>query len=416
MTIQAQKLEKLIMKNRSRFSLASLLLRATAKSEDVRSAMLSFVDVLPSLRDHREVAEYLTMYLEPVAGQLPAYARTGLTVARDERTAALAGAVTRHLVERHLAPRFIVDGDKALKKTARRYTKDGSRIVFDLLGELVVSWDEADEFTNAYIEAMKNPPVRPSGNEPFHIAVKLSSLYPYYNPERYEQSVREVYARLAEILRAAKENNAFVTVDAEHWQLCKLGEEIFRKAMFSREFHDWPNMGIALQAYRRDAMKSAQILAVSAGFRAAPVTVRLIKGAYWDTELIEARQHGWPFPLWEQKHQTDRNFERVCDYLMRCPRVNVAAGTHNPESIAYAVNAACLRADAHRQAGAGGVGEFEVQVLHGLGEPIRRALAKLDIPVRVYMPYGDIQKGMSYFARRILENTSNAGFMTQLIR
>ena len=124
-----------------------------------------------------------------------------------------------------------------------------------------------------------------------------------------------------------------------------------------------------------------------------------MKGAYWDHEVVEARQHGWSPPVFEDKAECDRNFETLTRRLLDArPRVQVAVASHNLRSVAHAI--------AHA-----GSGDVELQVLRGLGDDLAAALAAGGHTVRMYCPVGDLVAGMAYLVRRLLENTSNESFL-----
>jgi RHH-type proline utilization regulon transcriptional repressor/proline dehydrogenase/delta 1-pyrroline-5-carboxylate dehydrogenase len=143
--------------------------------------------------------------------------------------------------------------------------------------------------------------------------------------------------------------------------------------------------------------------------RGRPLVVRLVKGAYWDHEIVEARQHGWPAPVFEDKADSDRNFEELTRGLLdAAPLVRVAVASHNLRSISHAVayNRVLGRPD----------GDLELQVLRGLGDDLQHALARHGLRVRVYCPVGDLVAGMAYLVRRLLENTSNESFLAAQTR
>ena len=135
--------------------------------------------------------------------------------------------------------------------------------------------------------------------------------------------------------------------------------------------------------------------------------MRLVKGAYWDHELVEARQHGWSVPVFEVKADSDRNFEALTRGLLEARAggdgVRVAVASHNLRSVAHAI--AC-----NRELG-GADGDLELQVLRGLGDELQHALSAQGLRVRAYCPVGDLVAGMAYLVRRLLENTSNDSFL-----
>jgi RHH-type proline utilization regulon transcriptional repressor/proline dehydrogenase/delta 1-pyrroline-5-carboxylate dehydrogenase len=140
--------------------------------------------------------------------------------------------------------------------------------------------------------------------------------------------------------------------------------------------------------------------------RTPPLTVRLVKGAYWDHELVQARQHGWPVPVFEDKSACDRNFEALTRELLRArPAVRVAVASHNLRSVAHAIAVNRLSGGEDR--------DLELQVLRGLGDELQHALAARGHRVRAYCPVGDLVAGMAYLVRRLLENTSNDSFLSE---
>src|SRR5207253_4931650 len=168
------------------------------------------------------------------------------------------------------------------------------------------------------------------------------------------------------------------------------------------EFRSGPSAGLVLQAYLRDSPDQLdQILDwASTSTRTPPLQVRLVKGAYWDHELVEARQHGWPTPVFEVKADCDRNFEQLtCRLLEARPNVRVAVASHNLRSVSHAI--------AYNRLLGGDDRDLELQVLRGLGDELQEALAARGLRVRTYCPVGDLVAGMAYLVRRLLENTSN---------
>lgn len=377
-----------------KFSLISYFLRLGMGGEKMRTQLLSFVDVLPALKNPRDVASYFVQYLGSSKDSLPMWARQGMRLAEYPLTQYISGRVIRYVITRHLAPYFIIENEDKLPNYP---------VVIDVLGEKVLSLQEAEEHMSRYHALMDAAGVE---GERLHVAVKLSSLFPHFSSENWRKSKQHVIGKFSELLRHAIETDTHITVDAEDYQVCKLTEEVFLDVVSLPEFRNYPHVGIALQAYRTDAQSSAFAIVCTARQRSTPIGIRLIKGAYWDTEMMIADQNGWEFPLFSQKHETDQSFLSVVTYLMgNRDLISLACGTHNPESIAGVI----------RMADELSVDPPEFQVLYGLGEPVRRALASQDIPVRVYAPLGNLEVGMAYFARRILENTANEGFMATLL-
>jgi proline dehydrogenase len=172
------------------------------------------------------------------------------------------------------------------------------------------------------------------------------------------------------------------------------------------EFADGPSAGIVLQAYLRDSPEMLErVLEWCAGHRERPpLVVRLVKGAYWDHEIVEARQHGWSAPVFEDRADCDRNFEALTRRLLDArPLIRVAVASHNLRSVSHAI--------AYSRSTGGDDRELEFQVLRGLGDDLQHALTANGMRVRTYCPVGDLVAGMAYLIRRLLENTSNESFL-----
>ncbi|MEN8260713.1 MAG: bifunctional proline dehydrogenase/L-glutamate gamma-semialdehyde dehydrogenase, partial [Pseudomonadota bacterium] len=180
--------------------------------------------------------------------------------------------------------------------------------------------------------------------------------------------------------------------------------ESFKSLLMEPGLRDWPDVGIAMQAYLRENQKDLEGLIEWVAARGAPITVRLVRGAYWDYETVIAKQHGWPVPVWERKPDTDAAYERCLRLLMmNHASVRPAVATHNLRSIALAMALAdeyALSKD-----------RFEFQMLFGMADDLKHALSSMDYCMRVYMPYGEPIPGMAYLVRRLLENASSQSFI-----
>ena len=162
--------------------------------------------------------------------------------------------------------------------------------------------------------------------------------------------------------------------------------------------------GVVIQAYLKDARRDlAEMIAFSAT-RAKPLTVRLVKGAYWDTETVHAQAEGWPVPVFARKEETDASYERCVALLHdNHGKVRAAFGSHNLRSLGYAVAYA-------RDKGIPDSG-YEVQLLYGMAAPLHAAVRRMGLRLRVYAPVGELVPGMAYLVRRLLENTANESFV-----
>ncbi len=190
----------------------------------------------------------------------------------------------------------------------------------------------------------------------------------------------------------------------EQYEYRSLSYELFQRVLAEPEFRDWPDVGIVVQTYQPDAEAELRMLRDWVESRGTPITIRLVKGAYWDYEVLTARRLGWPEPVFLRKWQSDAMYERCTRFLMENHEtLRPAFGSHNIRSLAHAIAAAEVL-------GVPPAG-FELQTLHGMGDVIQSALVARGHRVRVYTPYGAMLPGMAYLVRRLLENTSNESFL-----
>ena len=238
------------------------------------------------------------------------------------------------------------------------------------------------------------------------VSVKLTAFYSQFDPIDPERSKKKVCDRIRILLSQAKEFNATVHFDMEQYIYKDLTLSILKELLLEEEFRSRSDIGLTLQAYLRDSYQDLQDLIVWVKQRGYPLTLRLVKGAYWDQEKITAMQKHWQQPVYNEKAATDANFERMIQLLLENHQYLYAAiGSHNVRSQALAV-AIAESINIPRRC-------FEMQVLYGMGEQLAKALVKRGYRVRVYSPYGKLLPGMAYLIRRLLENTANSSFIKQ---
>ena len=385
------------------------------EDESLRVALFRFVDVLPSLQSSSEIGRHLEEYFSRVD-----HALSGLVyIAQALHAGTLVAPIVRRNVIK-LARRFIAEESGThLAKVLAQLRKEPAGFTLDVVGEATVSDGEALAMQKRYIDLLRRLasvseswPVERQVDEAPHgpiprvnLSVKLSSLCARFDPldPATEAIVRE---RLRELCREAARLGAAVTVDMEQYAYKDLTFAIFRGVLEEQEFHEAPVAAIALQAYLRDAEKDASELIRWARQRKRRVGVRLVKGAYWDSEIAWAMQKNWPIPVFLDKAQTDANYERISRSLLQnYDIIDPAFGSHNLRSLAHAIVAA-------RQLGVP-VNGYEIQMLYGMAEPVRRAIIQNGQRVRVYLPVGELLPGISYLIRRLMENTSNTSFLRQ---
>jgi RHH-type proline utilization regulon transcriptional repressor/proline dehydrogenase/delta 1-pyrroline-5-carboxylate dehydrogenase len=318
----------------------------------------------------------------------------------------------------------------------------GAASSVDLLGEATVTQAEADRYAARCLEALdtlanatRSWPARPALEADslgplarVNLSVKVSALTPLMRPEAPEVGREDAAGRLRPLLRRADELGAHLHIDMESLDALETTLELVTELLDEEEFRHGPSVGVVLQAYLRESPEQLERLLEWAreerspiGDRAStaprpsrsprqpPLTVRLVKGAYWDHEVVEARQHGWVPPVFEHKADSDRNFEELTRRLLDArPAVRVAVASHNLRSVAHAI--------AYNRITGGDDRDLELQVLRGLGDDLQQALAEHGLRVRSYCPVGDLVAGMAYLVRRLLENTANDSFLGELGR
>ena len=383
--------------------------------ESLRVALFRFVDVLPSLESSSEIGRHLEEYFARVD-----HALGGLAVLAQ---ALHAGTLVAPFVRRNvinLARRFIAEESSGhLVTVLESLRKEPAAFTLDIVGEATVSDREAQAMQQRYLDLLRRlaqasegwPSCAqidesPKGKIPrVNLSVKLSALCARFDPvdPNTETTVRE---RLRELFREAGRLGAAITVDMEQYAFKDLTLEIFRGVLEEDEFRERPHVAIALQAYLRDAEHDVRELIRWARRRKRRIGVRLVKGAYWDSEIAWAKQKNWSIPVYLDKAETDASYERLSRLLLENHDViDAAFGSHNLRSLAHAIVTA-------KMIGLPNDG-YEIQMLYGMAEPVRQAIVQYGQRVRVYLPVGELLPGMSYLIRRLMENTSNTSFLRQ---
>lgn len=385
------------------------------EDESLRAALFRFVDVLPSLGSTTEIGQHLQEYFARVD-----HALGGLVfIAQALHAGRLVAPVVRHNVIR-LARRFIAEENPdALALVLGKLREEPAAFTLDVVGEATVSEKEADITQERYVELLRglaslaNPwpsisqiDAGPHGPIPrVNLSVKLSSLFARFDPLNPDTALA-VRGRLRSLCREASRLGAALTIDMEQYAYKDHTLDIFRTLLEEEEFRQAPNASITLQAYLQDTENDLQGLIRWAREHHRRIGVRLVKGAYWDSEIAWAKQKNWPIPVFLEKAETDANYERLTRLLLENHDiVDAAFGSHNIRSLSHAIVTA-------RNLGIPDNG-YEIQMLYGMAEPIRHAIIQNQQRVRVYLPVGDLLPGMAYLIRRLMENTSNTSFLRQ---
>ena len=386
----------------------------------LRAAAFRLVDVAPACAGPAELAEHLAAYLD--GAEIPHATVTRAAGALDERWLAPGAGRIAQLGVRAMADRFIVgETVTAAADELTRMWAAGCPVTVDLLGEATVTPEEGAVYARRCRETLLGlheisrgwasaPLLEGDAAGPLprvNLSVKVTALTPLIRPWAPERGRDDAAAPLRELLRTARELGAHLHIDMESYDSRELVLELALALLSEPEFADGPSSGVVLQAYLRDSEETLERILdwARAHPRPAPLTVRLVKGAYWDHEVMESAAHGWTPPVWTDKRESDRCYERLTRRLIDAfPLVRPAIASHNVRSVAHAVVYA-----RHRGLAAG---DLELQILRGLGDDLQRALAAQGLRCRAYCPVGDMVAGMAYLVRRLLENTSNDSFLT----
>ncbi len=393
----------------------------TMANPGLRVQMFRFIDTIPALQSKTEIANHFQQYMSTEEVELPNALKGILNFSDADSFPAQTAAATITKAVETLAYKYIAgENINQVMKTIARLRKDGMTYSIDLLGEAVITETEAEDYLQRYIDLIEQLTQQAKdwkrqegidladGEElpQVQVSVKLTAFYSQFDPLNPVGSKEVVCDRLRILLRKAAELGAAIHFDMEQYRYKDLTLQILKELLIEEEFRSRTDLGITLQAYLRDSYQDLQGIIEWAKERGHPLTVRLVKGAYWDQETIKSKQNHWHQPVYNQKAATDINYERMTQLLLENHEyLYTAIGSHNVRSQALACAIAeTLNIPPRR---------FEMQVLYGMGDKLAQALVKRGHRVRVYSPYGKLLPGMAYLIRRLLENTANSSFIKQ---
>jgi RHH-type transcriptional regulator, proline utilization regulon repressor / proline dehydrogenase / delta 1-pyrroline-5-carboxylate dehydrogenase len=326
-------------------------------------------------------------------------ARSGEPVVRQAVLAAM-----RILGRQFVMGRTIDEALDGAKPAEQR----GYRHSYDMLGEAAKTAADAARYHDAYANAIAAIGATAAGRAVEAapgISVKLSALHPRYEPAQRERAMRELLPRLVDLAERACSAGIGLTVDAEEADRLDLSLDLFEAVAAVPRLAGWDGLGLAVQAYQKRAPAVLGWLADLAARTKRRLMVRLVKGAYWDTEVKRAQERGLAtYPVYTRKIATDVSY-------LACARLLFAAddaffpqfATHNAHTIAAVLELAGDRRDC------------EFQRLHGMGEALHEQVVELGLPSRVYAPVGGHEDLLAYLVRRLLENGANASFVNRIV-
>lgn len=393
------------------------------QNERFKIQLFRFVDVFPTLTTPKQLTGHIREYFG-TERDMPQVLSSGARIAG--MFGSLGGTLLSKLISANIhemARQFILgEHIKEAVKQLKKVRGDGFGAVVDVLGEATLSDDEAEAYIGTYLELLcalegeqqrwerlpgegGDDPGMDWGDSPkVNVSVKPTAMYCLANPQDFEGSVQGILNGMRRICARVVSLKGFLCIDMESYRFKEITLEVYRRLKL--EFRAYPHIGIVLQAYLKESDRDLSNLLSWASAENTPISVRLVKGAYWEYETVKAVQMGWEVPVRTVKGETDAAFERQARSILENQRIcHFACATHNIRTISAVIEIAKeLQTPAAR---------YEFQMLYGMAEPVRRGILKETGRVRLYSPYGDMVSGMGYLVRRLLENTSNESFLRQ---
>jgi len=294
--------------------------------------------------------------------------------------------------------------ERAIEKEEKGYTYS-----YDMLGEGARTMADADRYFNSYMTAIDAIGIAAKGKGPQKspgISIKLSAIHPRYEFSHRDRVVNELIPRLKQLALAAKAYDIGFTVDAEEADRLDISLDIIEAVFADQDLSGWNGFGIAVQAYQKrgiDVVEWVRELTQKVGRQ---MMVRLVKGAYWDSEVKEAQVEGYhDFPVFSRKPSTDVSYQACAKKLLEYrDTIYPQFATHNAYTVATIMEIA------------GNVEGFEFQRLHGMGESLfDQVVNGKKVPCRVYAPVGEHSDLLAYLVRRLLENGANSSFVNNIV-
>lgn len=409
-------------------------LTLTANYSLIRIHLLKFVAMLPSLDHDLEGSEVKRMLLESLRRLIAdsKKARTLELKGEDKPLptsmilacyfaffvakiipSKLLSKIVRFKI-RFIAKRFIAGESIELAETNFTSLFTTKRdVTLDQLGELVVSEKEADHYMSEVLNLVTgfskyiSPGAKnAAGIYRAHVSIKVSALCSDFKPEAFDYTYSLVAPRLKKILLKAKEDKVFINIDAEHYHYRDIVFDIYKKVLLETpELKDFGGTGIVLQAYLRDGINHLRDIIELGKLRGITMPIRIVKGAYWDAETIEADATATDAPEFLNKEETDINFRQLIYEIFNAyPHVQLAIASHNYSDHVFSE---VLREKKFKD-----LPPIEHQCLHMTYEALSMAMAKMGWVTRNYVPIGSLIVGMAYLVRRIMENSSQVGVLT----
>ncbi|ESS73837.1 bifunctional protein PutA [Methyloglobulus morosus KoM1] len=284
------------------------------------------------------------------------------------------------------------------------------RYSFDMLGEAALTAADAEQYYQSYISAIEVLAGHASSSDIYTnpgISVKLSALYPRYEAFQHIRAVKGLSDKLLTLARKARAANISLTVDAEETERLDMSLDIFAAVFTHLDLAGWHGLGLAVQAYQKRALPLIRWLAILAENQHKRIPLRLVKGAYWDSEIKRAQVNGLDnYPVFTHKSATDVSYLACAQSILSRPDVFYPQfASHNAHTLA------AIYRSGNQHPG------YEFQRLHGMGESLYHEIIESQhwqVPCRIYAPIGHYHELLPYLVRRLLENGANTSFINQI--
>jgi RHH-type proline utilization regulon transcriptional repressor/proline dehydrogenase/delta 1-pyrroline-5-carboxylate dehydrogenase len=299
--------------------------------------------------------------------------------------------------------------ERAQKEEARGY-----RYSYDMLGEGARTSAAAERYFQGYISAIASIGAVAGGRGPADspgISIKLSAIHPRYEVSHRERVMRELVPRLKTLALAAKEHDIGFTVDAEEADRLDLSLDVIGKVFSDPDLGAWEGFGLAIQSYLKSGVYTVDWAVQQARAAGRKMMVRLVKGAYWDSEIKWSQEEGYAeYPVFTRKAATDLAYQACVKKLLESrDAVYPQFATHNAYAVAAILELDEANADMRRQG-------YEFQRLHGMGDALYDQILKEEqVPCRIYAPVGEHADLLAYLVRRLLENGANTSFVSNIV-
>ena len=350
---------------------------------------------------------------------------TGKVVNMDQRQDGTPGTVLGRLIKRSGEPVIRAAMMQAMKIMGRQFVlgrtitealkngkpqrDQGYTYSFDMLGEAALTRADAEKYFQDYskaIAALVDDKYKGRSPKPT-ISIKLSALHPHYETAREEQVLKELGDSVLALVRQARVGDVGITIDAEEADRLELSLKLFERVYRHPDVQGWGNFGLVVQAYSKRALPVLCWLTLVARSQGDRIPVRLVKGAYWDSEIKWSQQAGLSsYPVFTRKEATDVSYLACARYLLSTlteGHIYPQFATHNAHTVT------CILELAGRR-------EFEFQRLHGMGDALYdTVIEQAKCPVRIYAPVGAHKDLLPYLVRRLLENGANSSFVHKLV-